>query len=264
MVAWRLTHCDLLSYSWVVIFIACIRLTRFLYTVAAISMRATHYEEYEQKAILEFLQIVRVVALVIIFLILVATFSSKQGMTDLARIFADVNVITGTLVVLVAPLLRALLGGLSLISDRVVRKGDAIELCGVAPAGRVISIELWSIRIASFFDGAVYQIPCNLFMKYGLLNLSKKGFGKQQKWTRGNETQLVRVKLPIAVDTPHEAIRTMIDSKPEDVSEILVDEDFFVTFYKPEMSLASSDTERTDLMLQAVQILRDHSIALRL
>ena len=96
--------------------------TRFLMILVAIVMENSEYEDYISQGVVEFLGILRVVALALILLVLITSYAaSLDTVSQILNIFGSINLISATLVVMFAPILRSLFAGLTILSDRFIK-----------------------------------------------------------------------------------------------------------------------------------------------
>jgi small-conductance mechanosensitive channel len=223
-------------------------------------MALREVERYVRQGVTEFLGVVRAIAMVVIFIVLVTSFVEQSGIiTQGLSLFASVNVVSATLAVMFAPLLRSFTGGLTILADRFVKTGQAVELPGVAPLGRVVSVKLRETRIKSFEDGAMLHVPNILFLRHPIVNGSLRG---PDASTTTGVTKIV-VRFPVQYDTDVPALRNLIFTiVPPDVSCVL-DEDLVLRFQKNDIPIADVDTERTKLMLDMMTIIHKSKIELR-
>ena len=266
-------------------------------TLVEVALGRAEVEFYVTSGVIEFLEIVRVLALLLIFYVLIVSFVGVNSYISSALgIFGDVNLVTATLVVMFSPVLRSLIGGLTVLSDRFIKAGQAVELCGIVPLGRILAVQLRETKIRAFKDGAVYHIPNILFLRFPIVNGSVRGPQREDrlKETIGVaetpsktaattldvvvdedndvpltttmstlQTTRIKVKFPISYDTDLAALRNLISTQcPNNVSVVL-DDDLHIIFQKDKVLVSEVDSERTKLMLDMMSLIHQNKVELR-
>jgi len=247
---------------WIVIFIACLRVTQFALVLIEFVMTRYGVEKYIRRGVIEFLGIVRLIALVIIFVVLIVSFTGNTvDTTRSLSIFGNINVVTATLVVMFSPIFRSLAAGLTVLSDRFVKGGQAVELYGVTPIGRVLAVQLRETRIKSFKDGAVLHVPNLLFSRYASVNGSIRS-RPDAPGTMVNTTK-VQIRFPISYESDVTTLRALIFTQAPHQTTVVLNDDLVLTFEKTEVPLTEAAAERTRLMLDVMELLQKHKIQLR-
>jgi small-conductance mechanosensitive channel len=152
-------------YLWVAIFFACFRLSKFIIMVLNFFMIENETQNYVRKGIVEFMQLVRTIVLVIILLVLISFFPLNGNLDAVSSIFLSVNLVTATLAVMFAPMLRNLVAGLNVLIDQQIKAGDVVSIPGICKIGRLQNVSLRQAHLESFSDGAVYRIPTITFLR---------------------------------------------------------------------------------------------------
>lgn len=290
------------SFAWIVILIACVRVTRFIITAVSLFMAAANYEDYISGVIIEFLGILRVVALAFIVIILLSSFvGGTAGVSSVLAIFASINLISATLVIMFAPAFRSLFAGLTLLADKFVRTHQVIELVGATPLGRVLSVQLRNTRIRSFQDGAVLHVPNILFLTHATVNgtiRERKGGANKKKdkllelttvVTRANAKAgvgppdlagdglgdeakaltafaegltTIRVRFPLDYSTDVKELGELVRTETA-VRTVLLDDDYVLHVEQKFVPLGDVDKSKTELMLYMIKRFHEKSIKLR-
>lgn len=239
-------------YQWVVIFYSCINVSRELITLGNSVMEIRGVYLYVRQGIVEFLYIVRFVLLVIVFLVLVSYFPPNGNTDGIVSIFLSVNMVTATLVVMVAPLMRSLVAGLSLLVDQQVKTGEVISLPGICKVGKLTALTLRQAEIESFEDGSVLCVPAVVFSRNSLIKCN-------------SDQVTVTAKFPVPYDMPVQDLRELMEQAGGRrlASEVWLDQDFCLVFDVHRVNLDLHDDARTELVLNVTNMFQQLGIALR-
>lgn len=238
-------------YQWLVIFYACVNVSRLLILILDYFLVVYSTSAYVRKGVVEFLYIVRFILLVIVFLVLVS-FYPPRGSTDvIVSIFLSVNMVTATLVVVVAPLLRALVAGLSILVDQQVKEGEVVSMSSICKVGRLVDLSLRQVTIESFEDGSIIHVPTTIFLRNSVTKCDDK------KVT-------VATRFPLKFDMPVSEIRALMEilTSRHQVSAWL-DEDYNIAFEQTDIELESYDAVRTEMILNAILLFQERNVQLR-
>ena len=123
-----------------------------------------------------------------------------------------------------------------------------------------MDIQLRQVKILSFYDGAIYQIPNQLFLRYAVVNASKRG---QNFQTNKNLEQLVKVCIPIHYDTDPNKIRKLMKSQLPFGAKLWLTTKFEIELIKDNVSLNVCDSQRTELLLALMHLLHEENIEVR-
>ena len=247
------------SICWIIIFIACVHVTRFLIVLLEIVMKNSDLEDYISRGIVEFCGIVRIVALALVALILVVSYvGNDETVRQTLSIFANINVISATLVVMFAPIIRSLLAGLMILSDRFIKGDQCIELLGAAPFGRVVAVQLRETKIRSFLDGSVFHIPNILFLRHPSINGGTTNGDEGKK-----KTTMINMKLALSYETSPEMLRKILQASESRNINIWIDDDLILHVRQTGVHLVEVDESKTQLMLRAMRKLQELGVALR-
>ncbi|KAH9256385.1 hypothetical protein BASA81_005642 [Batrachochytrium salamandrivorans] len=239
-------------YQWIVIFYSCINVSRVLITLMNYVMEVRGVYLYVRQGIVEFLYIIRFVMLVIVFLILVSFFPPNGNTDAIISIFLSVNMVTATLIVMIAPLMRSLISGLSLLVDQQIKTGEVISLPGICKVGKLKSLSLRQAEIESFEDGSVLCIPAVIFSRNSVIKCN-------------SDQVTITAKFPVPYDMPVENLRELMEQANgrRMASEVWLDQDFCLVFDLHRIDLDMHDVARTELILNVMNMFQQLNITLR-
>jgi small-conductance mechanosensitive channel len=182
---------------WCAIWYACLRTLDLLVVLIPIAMSNYRLDANTRRGLVEGLRIVEFVVMFIISIVLLVTIPvdySQQILLDILTLFTRINAVTGVIAVALAPVLRDLVAGLTLLVDGDVRVNNYVQIWGVAPPGRVLEIRLRVTVIRVWPDDFVLFIPNSKMMRFPIINFSE-------------QTPRVQIRISLARDTQPSTLR---------------------------------------------------------
>lgn len=170
----------ILSASYIVI-VSALAISGFLDSVED---RYNHFKFARQRPIKSYLQVVKIILLVLVLLILVSVWLDKS----LGYFITGLGAMTAVILLVFRDSILGFVASVQLSAYDLVRIGDWVEIPSFGADGHVIDVSLNTIKVENF-DKSIILIPSHAFLSNGVKN-----------WREVCESGIRRVKRSIYID----------------------------------------------------------------
>jgi len=260
-------------FCWCAIWYACYCTLNLIVELLPLIFHLSNLDSSAKHGLVEGATILEYIIMFIISIVLLVSIPadySTQTLTDILTLFTRINVVTGVLVAALAPIMRDLVAGLTMVIDRQLKVNDFVHVWGVAPPGRILEIRLRVTVIRVWPDDFVVYVPNSKFLRFPVIDYT-------------THQVHIQVKLPLALDTDpvkiREALRAFAASKqfgPVDIQPGMIliaelpmqgaasaghDKDQATVVVPPTIHTVSK--LRTELLLNVIEMCRAQGLKMR-
>lgn len=136
----------------------------------------TKYKKYRfyKHGVLEAINVVSILILVALFFVLFISIGGSNGVVGIIfDLLSTLNLFSVTIALSLTPLIRDIMSGIYVLTNRYFEQGDFIQIVGVGQPGYVVEFRLRLIVLQALDKSLVY-IPNGRFLYYVVINFTRK------------------------------------------------------------------------------------------